>query len=96
MVTLHIEHPITDYDVWRTAFDAFATARREAGVIDERVARPVDDPRYIVVALDFDTTERAASFRHFLETSVWTSPSASPALGGQPKTVILEPAPATA
>lgn len=96
MITLHIEHPITDYDTWRTAFDTFAQARRGAGVIGERIARPVDDPCYIVVALDFETTERAAAFRQFLETQVWSSPTASPGLNGQPKASILESAPSAA
>jgi hypothetical protein len=90
MITLHIEHPITDYGTWRAAFDAFAQARRGAGVIGERIARPVDDPCYIVVALDFESTERAVAFRQFLETQVWSSPTASPGLNGQPKTSILE------
>ena len=90
MITLHIEHAITDYDTWRAAFDAFAPARRGAGVIGERIARPVDDPRYVVVALNFESTENAAAFRQFLETQVWSSPTASPGLNGQPKTSILE------
>jgi hypothetical protein len=94
MVTLHIEHPITDYETWRTAFDSFAAARVQAGVISEQVARPIDDPRYIVVSLGFESTERAASFRHFLETQVWSSPAASPGLDGVPRTAILESAPA--
>lgn len=93
MVTLHIEHPITDFDTWRTAFGRFAQVRRDAGVTGERVARPVDDSRYIVVALDFDSPERAESFRTFLETEVWASPTNAPGLGGRPKTMILEPAP---
>jgi hypothetical protein len=93
MITLHIEHPITDYGTWRAAFDAFAQARRGAGVIGERIAQPVDDPCYIVVALDFESTERAAAFRQFLKTQVWSSPIASPGLNGQPKTSILESAP---
>lgn len=96
MTTLHIEHPITDYDTWRAAFDAFAVVRREAGAVAERVARPVDDPRYIVVGLDFDTTEHAAAFLLFLETQVWSSPSSAPALVGRPRTAILEPAPSVA
>lgn len=95
MTTLHIEHPITDYNTWRTAFDGFAEVRRQAGVIGERVSRPVEDPRYIVVALDFDSTERAASFLQFLETQVWTSTTSAPALAGRPKTAILEPAPSS-
>jgi hypothetical protein len=91
MVTLHIEHPITDRDVARR-LDGFADARRNAGVIGERVARPVDDLRYIVVGLDFESTERACAFRSFLETQVWSSPTASPGLDGHPRTMVLQPA----
>ena len=90
MATLHIEHPITDYGTWRTAFDRLADVRRSAGVVGGRVARPVDDPNYIVVSLDFDTTEHAAGFLGFLESQVWSSPAAAPGLGGRPKTAILE------
>ncbi len=90
MITLHIEHPITDYGTWRAAFDRLSGARLQAGVIGERVTRPVDDPRYIVVALDFDSTEHAVNFRAFLETQVWSSTAASPGLVGRPRTVILE------
>jgi len=92
MVTLHIEHPITDYSTWRSAFDTFAEARRSAGVVGERVTRPVDDPCYIVVALDFESVDRAEAFRLFLETQVWSSPTASPGLAGLPRTAILQPA----
>lgn len=93
MATLHIEHPISDYPTWRAAYDRFAAARRDAGVVSERVAQPMDDPRYIVVALDFATTERAAAFLHFLETEVWATPTNAPALAGPPRTVILEEVP---
>lgn len=90
MPTLHIEHPISDYETWRGAFDRLGDVRRKAGVISGRVARPVDDPKYIVVTLDFDTTEHATGFLRFLETQVWTSSTAAPALHGRPRTVILE------
>jgi hypothetical protein len=90
MITLHLEHPITDFETWREAFNTFAGARLKAGVIGERVARPVDDPRYIVVDLDFDSVEPAILFQRFLETQVWATPAASPGLAGCPKTAILE------
>lgn len=32
MATLHIEHPITDFESWTAAFARFADARRQAGV----------------------------------------------------------------
>lgn len=90
MATLHIEHPITDYDTWRTAFDGLADVRRRAGVVGGRVERPVDDPCYIFVALDFDTADHASAFLHFLETQVWASPAAAPALDGRPRTAIVD------
>jgi hypothetical protein len=89
MATLHIEHPITDYPTWRAAFDGFAPARREAGVVAERVTRPVDDPLAIVVDLDFATTDQATAFLRFLEARVWSSPTAAPALAGRPRTTVL-------
>lgn len=96
MATLQIEHPIRDYDMWRTAFNRLADVRNRAGVVAGRVTRPVGDPCYIVVSLDFDTTEQAVAFLDFLETQVWTSSQAAPALDGRPRTAILEPAPAVA
>jgi hypothetical protein len=90
MTTLHIEHPITDLTTWRVAFDRFADPRRQAGVTAARIQQPVDDDRYVVVDLDFETAEQARRFLTFLETQVWTSREASPALAGTPQTRLLE------
>lgn len=89
MASLHIEHPITDYPAWRGAFDRFAPARERAGVRGERVQQPVDDARYVVVDLDFDTVAAAEEFLTFLRTTVWASREASPALAGEPQARIL-------
>ncbi|WP_054052772.1 hypothetical protein [Alloactinosynnema sp. L-07] len=91
MVTLHIEHPITDLPTWRAAFDRFAGARAAAGVLAHRIQQPVDDPRYIVVDLDFPSAEQAERFRAFLEREVWSVPANSPALAGSPTARVLEP-----
>ena len=91
MRTLHIEHPITDLETWVAAFNRFADARREAGVRAERVQRPVDNPSYVVIDLDFDTTEEAGAFLGFLENQVWKIRANSPGLAGTPETMILEP-----
>ncbi len=92
MPTLHIEHAITDFDLWRTAFDRFADLRTRAGVRGHRVQRPVDDTHYVVIELDFATLDEARSFLDFLENKIWTSPDSAPALAGTPRTRILEPA----
>ncbi len=91
MTTLHIEHPISDVTVWKAAFDRFAEHRAAHGVREHRIQQPVDDPRYIVVDLDFATTAEAETFLDFLRTSVWSSPERSPALAGTPTARILQP-----
>ncbi len=93
MATLHIEHSITDFAVWRDAFDRFATARQNAGVLAERVQQPIDDHKYVVVDLDFPTVDEASQFLEFLRTAVWASREASPALDGTPVGRVLELAP---
>ena len=92
MATLHIEHPISDFDTWNTAFARFASARRQAGVRDQRIQRPVGDPAYVVVDLDFDTVGEAEKFLGFLRANVWAVADNSPALAGGPQTRILEAA----
>lgn len=91
MRTLHIEHAISDFATWSEAFDRFADARHGAGVRDARIHRPIDDPHYVIVDLDFDTDDQAAAFQRFLESTVWSNPANSPALEGTPRTRILEP-----
>lgn len=90
MPTLHIEHAITDFGEWGAAFAGFDEARSRAGVRDARVHQPVDDPRFVVVDLDFDSREEATAFLHFLETVIWQNPASSPALVGAPRAIILE------
>lgn len=90
MFTLHIEHPISDFDTWRHAFDGFADMRGRSGVRSHAVRQPVDDPRYVLIDLDFDTTAQAESFLGLLRTRVWANRDNSPALAGEPITRILE------
>lgn len=90
MARLHIEHAITDLDTWLHAFDSFATARRRAGVTEERIWQPEDDPGCIVVDLEFESVSAAADFRTFLFERVWSSPASAPALVGRPRAVILQ------
>lgn len=93
MATLHIEHPITDFGTWNAAFARFASARQQAGVRQQRVQQPVDDPAYVVIDLDFDTVAEAERFLAFLHTSIWGASQNSPALAGTPQARIFRPAP---
>jgi hypothetical protein len=89
MVTLQIEHSINDLGTWLGAFTRFEDARKKAGVRAQRVSQPIDDDKYIYVTLDFDSVEEATAFKGFLETTVWTSAEASPALDGVPQAKVL-------
>jgi hypothetical protein len=91
MATLHIQHPITDLDTWTSAFNSFADARRNAGVRAQRIQRPVDNSKFVVIDLDFDSAEEAQSFQGFLTAQVWANPKNSPGLAGTPETMVLEP-----
>ena len=89
MPTLHIEHPIRDYDTWKAAFERDPAGRQKGGVRRYRVLRPIDDPNYVMIDLDFDNMSQAEAFLAALRT-VWQSPQAAPALGGSPQTRIVE------
>jgi len=88
--TLSIEHAISDFPTWKHAFDRFADARQNAGVVSHRVRRPVGDPHYLVIELEFDVQGSADNFRQFLHDVVWANRDASPALVGTPASRILE------
>ena len=92
MPILHIEHAISDFEVWQQAFKRFDGVRQQAGVRRHHVRRPIDDPQYVVIDLDFDTVEQAEGFRSFLHENVWSSSAGSPALVGSPETKILQSA----
>jgi hypothetical protein len=91
MATLHIEHPITDFDTWRAAFARLSGARADGGVLAARVYRPADDDKYVLIDLDFATLEQAQQFEEFLRKRVWSTRDNAPALAGGPVTRILHP-----
>ena len=91
MFTLSIEHAITDFATWKSAFDRFADARVKGGVVRNLIRHPTDDPLHLIIDLDFETKEQALAFREFLTRVVWSNPGASPALAGTPSARVLEP-----
>jgi hypothetical protein len=61
MAVLRIEHPVPDFAVWKAAFDSDPVGRERSGVRRYRIMRPVDDPRYVLIDLEFDTNAEAES-----------------------------------
>src|SRR6516225_6754943 len=90
MTTLRVEHAIHDCQLWQKAFDSGAEARAKAGVRGFAIRQPVDDPKYLMLDLEFDTTGQAKAFAEFLHQRVWSSPASSPALAGAAQTRILD------
>ena len=59
MYVLRIEHPVPDYAGWKQAFDSDPVGRKKMGVRRYRILRPVDNPNYVMIDLDFDTASQA-------------------------------------
>jgi hypothetical protein len=59
MYILRIEHPVPNYDGWKQAFDSDPVGREKSGVRRYQILRPVDDPNYVLIDLEFDTTGQA-------------------------------------
>ncbi|HYU40416.1 MAG TPA: hypothetical protein VEM59_11340 [Acidimicrobiia bacterium] len=60
MPILRIEHPVADFDAWKRAFDSDPLGREQAGVRRYSVLRPVGDPNYVLVDLEFDSSSEAS------------------------------------
>ncbi len=72
MPTLQLEHAIRDFAMWKAAFDRDPIDRSGLGVRRHRIARPADDPNYVIVELDFDTAGEAEACRAAL-AELWRS-----------------------
>jgi len=60
---LRVEHPVPSFEGWKKAFDRDPLGRERSGVRRYRVLRPLDDPRFVTVDLEFDDSGRAEAFR---------------------------------
>jgi hypothetical protein len=70
MHVLQIEHPVPDFDAWKRAFDNDPVHREQSGVRRYRVMRPVDDARYTIIELEFDSVTQAEAMRTALR-ALW-------------------------
>ena len=68
MHVLHIEHAVKDFAGWKKAFDSDPVAREKSGVRRHRVLRPIDDDKYVMIDLEFDTADQAQAMLAALHT----------------------------
>ncbi len=59
MVILRIEHSVPNFDGWKQAFDSDPAGRKKSGVRRYQVLRPIDDPNFVMIDLEFDTASQA-------------------------------------
>ena len=60
---LRIEHSVPDFDGWKKTFDSDPLGREKSGVRRHRVLRPVDNPKYVMIDLEFCNASKAEAFR---------------------------------
>ena len=59
MFMLRIEHPVPNFDGWKQAFDSDPVGREKSGVRRYQILRPVDNPNFVMIDLEFDTAQQA-------------------------------------
>ena len=62
MMHVLVRHKVSDYNRWKDAFDSHLTTRKRAGETGFRVFHNVDDPREVVLLLDWESIEEARKF----------------------------------
>lgn len=90
MTTLKIEHPIGDFETWKAAFERDPVGRKKSGVRHYRVYRPVDDPKYVIIDLDFGEVAEAYAFLESMQ-KVWSRVDLSPGLVREEGTITMSP-----
>jgi hypothetical protein len=59
MLILQIEHKVPNFDGWKKAFESDPVNRKKAGVRRYSIFRPIDDPNYVIIDLEFDNLKQA-------------------------------------
>ena len=62
MPILQIQHKTRDFDAWKRSFDGDPVGREQGGVRSYRILRGIDDSNYVVIELEFDSSEEAEKF----------------------------------
>ena len=59
MIILRIEHEVVSYEGWKKAFDNDPIGRKKSGVKRYHIYQPVDNPKYVIIDLEFDSLAQA-------------------------------------
>lgn len=70
MLILRIEHKVPNFDGWKKVFDSDPINRKKSGVRRYRIFCPTDDPKYVIIDLEFDRLSDAEAVLAALR-NVW-------------------------
>lgn len=87
MMHVLVRHKVSDYTRWKEAFDSHLTTRKRAGETGFRVFHSVEDPREVVLLLDWESTEEA---RKFMSSDELRSAMEKAGVVGAPEVQYLE------
>jgi len=59
MIILRIEHEVLSFEGWKKAFDSDPIDRKKSGVKRYHIYQPVDNPKYVIIDLEFDNLAQA-------------------------------------
>src|SRR5690242_14989082 len=59
MIMLHIEHSVADFDKWQASFATFEDFRQQSGVCRYQISRPIDNPNFAMIDLEFNSLPEA-------------------------------------
>lgn len=73
MPTVRIEHAVSNFEQWKRAFDNDPADRKGSGVRRYQILRPRDDPKYVMIDLEFDSVDQAEAFLRTMQR-IWAGP----------------------
>jgi hypothetical protein len=62
MPYLLVRHKVTDYEQWKSVFDAHSLTRQANGSRGGQLFRNASDPNELVILLEWDVLEKARQF----------------------------------
>jgi hypothetical protein len=73
---LRIEHPVRSFDAWKKVFDSDPLGRKKSGMRRYRILRPIDNPNYVMLDLEFEGSNEANEAEAFAAAlrNLWDSP----------------------
>ena len=71
MYMLSIEHPVPSYEKWKAAFDSDPVGREKMRVRRYQILRPMDNPNYVMIQLEFDSANDAEALLNAMR-AVWS------------------------